>query len=121
VRQRTGATRLSDDVAGAGPADAVDGGELADLAQPGLGQRLDPGGDGVDLRGVAVDEGQHHRQDGGVLDGEEGAVERFLQAGDLAPHPAQGQLSQDPGVALPGGDGLQHGPAGLAVDVSQHR
>ncbi len=62
---------LGDDVLGADRPDAVDGVELGDLVQPGLGQRLDPGGERLDLGGVVVDGGEHHRQHGGVFSGEE--------------------------------------------------
>ena len=39
-----------------------------------------------------------------------------FQAADLAAHAAAGQLGQGPGVALPGGEGVEHVPAGHAVD-----
>ena len=70
--------------------------------------------------GVAVDGGQHHGKDGGVLGGEQRAARRLLQAADLAAHAAAGQLRQGFGVALPGGERLQHGPTGDAVDVGDH-
>ena len=120
MRQRTGATRLGDDVLGADRPDAVDGVELGDLVQPGLGQRLDRGGERLDLGAVVVDDGQHHRQHGGVLIGEERAFQCLFQPADLAAHCAAGQLGQGLGVALPGGDRVQHVPAGDAVDVGDH-
>ena len=52
-----------------------------------------------------------------MLFGHEGAVEGLFQLADLAAHGAAGELGQRLGVALPGGDGLQHGPAGDAVDA----
>jgi hypothetical protein len=102
---------LGDDVLGADRPDAGHGAGLADLAQVRLGQLLDLGGERGDLGGVAVDGGEHHRQHGGVLAGEERAVQRLFQAAALAAHAAADQLGQGLGVALPGGDRLQHGPA----------
>jgi hypothetical protein len=65
---------------------------LLHLGQVGRGQRLDGGGERLDLGGVVVDGGQHHGQHGGVLSGEERAVQGVFQAGDLAAHAAAGQL-----------------------------
>ena len=76
----------------------------------------------LDLGGVVVDDRQHHRQHGGVLIGEERALQRFFQPADLAAHGAAGQLGQERlRVALPGGERVQHVPAGDAVDVGDHR
>ena len=111
---------LGDDVLGADRADAGDGVELGDLVQVGLGQCLDPGGELGYLGGVVVDGGQHHGQHGGVLIGEEGAFQCFLQPADLAAHGAAGQLGQGPGVALAGGERVEHVPARDAVDVGDH-
>ncbi len=107
---------LADDVLGADRPDAGDGAGLLQLAHPGLGQFLDGGGERLDLGAVVVDGRQHHRQHGGVLAGEERAVQRLFQAADLAAHRAAGQLGQRLGVALPGGEGAGHVPAGDAVD-----
>ncbi len=112
---------LGDDVLGADGPDAVDGVELSRLAQAGPGQRLDPGGERLDLGGVVVDGGEHHSQHGGVLIGEERAVQRLLQPFDLAAHGAAGQLGQRLGVALPGDQRAGHVPARDAVDVGDHR
>ena len=108
---------LGDDVLGADHSDAVHGVELGHLVQAGLGQRLDLGGELAGLGGVVVDGDQHHRQHGGVLIGEEGAFQRLFQAADLAAHRAAGQLGQGPGVALAGGEPVEHVPAGRPVDV----
>ena len=83
---------LGDDVLGADFADAVHLVELFHLGQVRLGQYLDGGGERLDLGGVVVDDLQHHRQHGGVLVGEERAVQCFFQATDLAAHGAAGQL-----------------------------
>jgi hypothetical protein len=97
-----------DDVLGADRADAGDGVELAGLVQVRGDQRLDLCRERLDLGGAVVDGEQHHCQHRGVLCGEERAVQRLFQAGDLAAHGAAGQLGQGPGVALAGGDRLQH-------------
>jgi hypothetical protein len=102
---------LGDDVLGADCPDARHGVELFDLAQVRRGQRLDLCGERLDLGGVVVEGGQHHGQHGGVLGGEERAVQRLLQPVDLAAHGAAGQLGQGFGVALPGGDRAEHVPA----------
>jgi hypothetical protein len=114
-------TDLAGHVLGADRADAGDGAGLLHLAQVRLDQYLDGGGERLDLGAVIVDDRQHHRQHGGVLAGEERAVQRFFQAGDLATHAAPGQLGQGLGVALPGGEGVGHVPARHAVDVRDHR
>jgi hypothetical protein len=102
---------------GAGDPRAVHRVKLLDLAPVGLGQDLDPGGELADLGGEGAGGGQHHRQDGHVLFGEKGAAGGLFQPGDLAAHGAAGQLGQHLGIAFPGDDGLQHGPAGHAVDA----
>ena len=111
---------LGDDVLGADRPDTVDLIELPDLGQVGFGQLLDPGGERLDLGGVVVDGDQHHRQHGGVLIGEEGAFQRLFQPADLAAHRAAGQLRQCPGVALPGGEPVEHVPARGPVNVGDH-
>src|SRR5258707_9893561 len=108
---------LGDDVLGADLPDAVDLVELGDLAQVRFGQYLDLLGERLDLGGVVVDGGEHHGQHGGVLAGEERAVQRLFKPFDLGAHGAAGQLGQHRGVTLPGGDSVQHVPAGDAVDV----
>ena len=55
-----------------------------------------------------------------MLSGQEGAVQGLFELADLAAHGAAGELGQRPGIPFPGGDGLQHGPAGDAVDVGDH-
>ena len=60
---------FGDDVLGCDGAEAGDGIELADLVQPGLGQFLDRGSEGLYLAGVVVDDGQHHGQHGGCPGG----------------------------------------------------
>jgi hypothetical protein len=107
---------LADDVLGADRPDAVHGAELVHLAQVRRGQCLDGGGERGDLGAVVAGGRQHHRQHGGVLAGEERAVQRVFQPGDLGAHAAAGQLGQGLGVALPGGEGAEHVPAGDAVD-----
>jgi len=77
---------LADDVLGADRPDAGGGAGLLQLAHPGLGQFLDGGGERLDLGAVVVDGRQHHRQHGGVLAGEERAVQRVFQPADLAAH-----------------------------------
>jgi hypothetical protein len=73
------------------------------------------------LRGVVAGDGQHHGQHGGVLAGEEGAVQRLFEAADLASHAAAGQLGQGLGVTLPSGERAEHVPARDAVNVGDHR
>jgi hypothetical protein len=90
---------LGDDVLGADGADAVHGAELFHLVQVGLDQRLDPRGERLDLRAVVVDDGQHHRQHGGVLVGEERAVQRVFQAADLGPPGSAGHGQGIPGTS----------------------
>jgi hypothetical protein len=62
VRQRTGATRLGDDLLGAGGADAGDLIELGHL----VGERgdglADPHGELFDLAGEGIDAAEHHGQ-----------------------------------------------------------
>ena len=112
---------LGNDVLGGDDAGAGHGVQLLDLAQVRLAQYLDLRGQLLDPGGVVVDGGQHHRQDGGVLLGYEGAIEGLFQPGDLAAHGASGQLGQRRRVTLPGGDRLEHRPAGDQVDVRDHR
>ena len=92
---------LGDDVLGGDDPGAGHGVELVDLVPVRLGQLLDPGGQLADLGGVVVDGGEHHRQDGGVLVGEEGAVQGLFQLADLAAHDAAGQLGQTCGLRSP--------------------
>ncbi len=75
---------LGDDVLGADQPDAGHRIDLPGLVQVRLGQLLDGGGERLDLGGVVVDDRQHHRQHGGVLIGEERAVQGVFQAADLA-------------------------------------
>jgi len=112
---------LGDDVLGADAADAVDGVDLLHLVQIWGDQCLDGGGERGDLGAVVVDGRQHHGQHGGVLIGEERAVQGLFQADHLATHAAAGQLGQGLSVALPDGEGVEHVPAGDAVDVGDHR
>ena len=111
---------LGDDVLGADGADAVHGVELADLAQVGLDQCLDPRVERLDPRAVVVDDVQHHGRHGGVPGGEERAVQRLFQTADLAAHGAAGQLGQGLGVALRGDQRVEHVPAGDGVGVGNH-
>jgi hypothetical protein len=66
--------------------------ELFYLVQVRLGQFGDGGGEQLYLGAVVVDDLEHHRQHGGVLAGEERAVQCLFQAADLAAHAATGQL-----------------------------
>jgi len=111
---------LGDDVLGGDHAGAGHRVQLRDLVLIRLAQRADLDGQLADPGGVVVDGGQHHRQDGGVLFGHEGAVQGFFELADLAAHGAAGELGQRLGVPFPGGDGLQHGPAGDPVDVGDY-
>jgi len=65
--------------------------------------------------------GQHHRQHGGVLAGEERAVQCLFQAADLAAHGAAGQLGQGLGVALPGHQRAEHVRPTLHLETSANR
>ena len=112
---------LGDDVPGADGPDAGHGVELLDLGQVRLGQLLDGGGELTDLGSVVVDDRQHHCQHGGVLAGEERAVRCLFQPADLAAHLPAGQGRERVRVALPGGQRVEHVPAGDAVDVGDHR
>ena len=47
-------------------------------------------------------------------------VSASLQDAGLGAHGAVGQVGQRVGVALPGDQGLEHGPAGDAEDVGDH-
>ena len=82
----------------------------ADLGNDVLGGDDAGAGHGVQLLDLAQ-----------VLLGYEGAIEGLLQPGDLAAHGAPGQLGQRRRVTLPGGDRLEHRPAGDPVDVRDHR
>ena len=68
-----------------------------------------------------VDDRQHHRQHGGVLSGEERALQRLFQPADLTAHLPAGHGRERVRVALPGGERVQHVPARDTVDVGDHR
>jgi hypothetical protein len=92
---------LGDQVLGGPLADAGDGREPGDLPLIRLAQLAYPGGELVDLGSVLIDAGEHHRQQPGVVTGEEAAVQGLPQPGDLRPRPVAGELGQGPGSRSP--------------------
>jgi hypothetical protein len=81
---------------------------------------LDPGGELVDLAAQGVDLVQQHPRQLCMMV-VEAAGEGLHQRGVLDAEPSSGQLGQHLGVALPGDQRLQHGPARDAEDVGGHR
>ena len=143
MRQRTGATRLGDDGLGGDDAAAGDliqpchrgqhrgagtgaglragdpvgvhalcGGDLGDQVAHSRGQGIDLGSESVDL--VQQDAGQL------AVVGLPVTVQRFSQGGALGPHPPDGQVRDDPGVAFPGDQRLDHRPARVGVQGGGH-
>src|SRR4029077_914119 len=110
---------LGEQVLGGGDADAGDLIELGDLGGVRGDGLADPGGEGIDLGGERVDPGQHHAQHERVVIGEVPG-ERLLQDARLGAYVPAGQGGQLVRVGLPGDEGVQHGPAGLAEDVADH-
>ena len=111
---------LGDQVLRGDDADAGDLVELGHLGGAG-GQSLpDPGGEGGDLGGDRVDPVQHHARQEGVVIGEVPG-QGLLKHAVLSAHAAAGQLRQRAGVTLPADQGVEHGAAGGAEDVADHR
>ena len=75
--------------------------ELGDLPLVRLAQDGDLLVQHGDLGAVVVDVVQHHRQDEGVLGGEERAVQGIPQPGKLTAHHAAGHLREHPGLRSP--------------------
>jgi len=88
-----------------------------------LGERgdlgVDPGVKVGDVGAGLVDPGEHLGQQERVVVAEP-TGERLLQVGDLAAHPAPGELGEHLGVALPGDQRGQHVAAGDPEDVGDH-
>jgi hypothetical protein len=143
VRQRTGATRLGDDDLRCLRGDAGDlcqpgyrrcdrvGGVVARVRAGGaigtdaLGrhrgdQLLDPPGERVDLGGQGVDLAEQDPGEFAVVVIEP-AGQRLDQRGMLGSHLAAGQVRQDVRVALPGDQRLQHVPHRHGVDPGGDR
>jgi hypothetical protein len=83
-------------------------------------QRLNAGGEGVDLHGEGVVLAEQDPGQLGVM-GVEPAGQGLHQRGVLDSHPAPGQAGQYLRVALSGDQRPDHRPAGLAHDVGGHR
>ena len=79
----------------------------------------DARGEGIDLGGERVDPGEHHAQHECVVIGEVPG-ERLLQDAGLGAHVPVGQGGQLVRVALPGDQGIEHGPARGPEDVADH-
>jgi hypothetical protein len=81
---------------------------------------LDAGGELVDLAAKGVDLVQQHPRQNGVVVGEL-AGQGLHQRRVLDAQPTPCQLGECLGVALPGDQRLQHGPARDPEDVGGHR
>ena len=111
---------LGDDRLRGGPANATD------LIQP-LDRRPERGDLGLDLAvqfgdvdAGLVDAAQHRGQQEGVVVGEL-AGQRLTQRRELDPHPAVGQVGEDPGITLTGDHRIEHLAAGHAVQIADDR
>jgi hypothetical protein len=112
---------LGDQVLGGGGGEAGDGGQPGDLALPGAAELDDPGGDLRDLGVELVDVAEHPLEHEHVAVGQERAVQGLLELAELAAGHAPGELGQGRRVALASDDGVEHVPAGRAVDVGEDR
>lgn len=110
---------FGDEFLGAGDADPGDLIELADLSFIGTDRGFDRGAHLGDVGGHGVDAVEHlgAQQRVVVL---EMAGQRLTELTDLRTEPAAGQFSQDLGVALPGDQRSQDGPAGDPEHVRGH-
>jgi hypothetical protein len=120
VRQRTGATRLSDDHVGGYGGDARDRADQVPEPAKGLDHLLDPPGELADRGGVLAGQVQvHPGQEPMML--AEPALKCLGQLGDPGPQPPPGQARQHVRVTLPSDQRLEHRPPRDAQDVRGDR
>jgi hypothetical protein len=119
VRQRTGATRLGDDLLRGGDADAGDLIQLRHLGGERGDRFFDPGGERIDLGGERVGAVEHHAQQERVVVGEVPG-QRLLQDAHLGAHLLAGEVGERARVALPSNERSEHVPPGGPEDVADH-
>jgi hypothetical protein len=110
---------LGDDYLGGAFADAGDGHKPAHLVSERGDHPVHLGVEAVDTGAQMIDVGQVHADHQGVVL-VEATQQRLAQLGDPRPHPGQGHIGEDLGVAFPCDERFEHPPRRLTHHVGDH-